>query len=1272
MMGKKSRRKRGRHKLTAIDAAIKAALHRRGTPSEDREFKRVTGDLEAFFSRFNAEDVYVSLCVSDLWLPNVSSQVKHALAFGIAASMPPDRFVEGNTIETYPEFQAFTTQLYAMLPSFPWLEDYVPEADWGEVKANSMGSLLHIFYGTSIERTPDFITAFQFLHEQDASALKDMHAALYTQNHIISNVDRIGAGGAGQDLEPGHIEIPAEAFWARCREAVISASLLSETSGVSAGLVLRPGQFTPPHNWMNFGDAIMTGSALPAFLLEVGCRRYPMALRNSAGAVIRYWSDKRPNDEAVVKAASNAIGAFLEERFDPDSLITGPFHLVSPKQRLPYTFAAAMMGGPKVHLIIALAYSSLARLSDIERDVRTFLNMQVNWAMQRPGETGVHQIRGKNGTLPTNGELDLIAVLAGVETTTRAVKVPKTKVRVLPLADFVTIYDSVEELEELDGFWTFVDRHALSISAFSSVVDRFAAYRDSHKLLAAGAITPSFIGLDPHWGSTWRFQQLTEFWRNAPPLFPDDRTAAWKVKREHDHLYRLVCKCAPVLSWCTVINDCVVHFLFDLTGQPLEADDGHTLELVVHSLADSLDQRRAIISGLPLFNRRRVVTVCLADPALLATGADDAPTDENPLFSGWGLASKAGDETTRATVKVNLRRVRQRVTTPVDASYEAEAVNAWIDGISRRLGIPNDPVVLGAITTSGSRRPRFTLTVLPRLVDIPDLARPVLPGLEHYKIARRDLAVIFKEVGANPGRYELETAKTLIDTARDMFRRLVHERIAELNRIQLVVFSVEQLDALIGRFDSAAKTAEISLSHDVSYSRTEKLADAHRTFVRESRNYRYLLETCLSISASETTEVTSERVVEIVASIDWLHVLYDASDTLHNGLDVAGLELDHFFVPEIRYSEGREEREKVFAAEMADLRLGIGVTPTDRVDVVREDSDEWKMVDAAFLHDTGVRFADFAAGLLVLSRWSSTSKDSDLGWSYTAPRARVRDVLVESIKDLTATDADRIISLATIDPRGIRRLLGKPNDETDVPIWEHNKRGNRYTIKPLIPLDADLFLWGAASAERAARIWTGSVADGFLPADFDWPNVVDAVRSIKSRLDQQLEMTAFQVVNRATPFAARGMDFKRRFPREGLEDVGDYDVLAYWPSTNQWLIAECKYNQPAFCLKDARRLRDRIFGTGNNRAQFSKIERRRDFLSANQNRLRSLLEWPPPNGATPASITEVYVSREIYWWMRNPPYETPTHFVRIDVLDHWVRKSGFLESHDAPVNPDCG
>ena len=77
---------------------------------------------------------------------------------------------------------------------------------------------------------------------------------------------------------------------------------------------------------------------------------------------------------------------------------------------------------------------------------------------------------------------------------------------------------------------------------------------------------------------------------------------------------------------------------------------------------------------------------------------------------------------------------------------------------------------------------------------------------------------------------------------------------------------------------------------------------------------------------------TVSAATEFIASIDWLSVLYTASDVLHNGIDVGGIELDHFYVPEVFYSPDKKAREQAFELELATARLGEGTETAEPAD----------------------------------------------------------------------------------------------------------------------------------------------------------------------------------------------------------------------------------------------------------------------------------------------------------------------------------------------------
>jgi len=599
-------------------------------------------------------------------------------------------------------------------------------------------------------------------------------------------------------------------------------------------------------------------------------------------------------------------------------------------------------------------------------------------------------------------------------------------------------------------------------------------------------------------------------------------------------------------------------------------------------------------------------------------------------------------------VQVDLRHVSQGLHAAKDARLQAEALAAWIEGLAHQTHFPVGENTLQRLRDSGDRRPRFIMKSLKRPMDAPDHARPDLPTPNQYKAARRELAIVFQALGATPGEYQLAEAKAIIDPARHDYRALVHRDIRRLARMPVLLFAMEQFDALVVDYEYRVARLKMSLDHEVDFDREHDLAEAHEKFLSNIANYRYLVEAALALNSEGNDVPTTEDMTDLVAKIDWLMVLYQASDTLHNAIDAGGIRLSDTFVPEVFYASNEPEQ---YRREMAADMLGIGEA-SDAVSPLSE--HELTELNEAMQHDAGFTLRHLLNALTMLYRWpSATGNPEDLHLSYRAPANIIAATLHQSFPEIDELTAHQVITFLTLDAGLIRVLAGRHEEEADVPVWEHRKRSHRYMIRPLVDLGDHQIAWGAAATYRAHNIWAGSLSDGYLPADLPWPHVNDVALRIKRRIEKELETRAHTICQRHTPYVLPGVNFQKRFPKEGFEDVGDYDVLAYWPDQNLWVTVECKYNKPPFCLKDARRLREYIFGNHPGEGHLGKIERRRTFLGERLNHLRELLGWPAPSNQAP-TITDLYVGPRIFYWMRNPPYPTHVEFVRVGLLDAWL------------------
>lgn len=1220
----------------------------------DQQFNKVRSSLEALFTAYSAEDVILTLGVSDLWLPNISSQIKHLFAFGIFAAISPNRFKSESRVKDYETFCEALTHIHELLPSFPMLEDYVPEADWGEVKSYWQGRALRLFYGTSLERVPDYIEAFRLTNADKQAALDDMFAAVLLQDSILTSIDKSLVGDI-DGISPGHIEIPPEPFWQVCRATLFSVGTSFTRPGrFSSELVVELGKSDFPKGFFGFGEALMTGKLLPALFVKIGELLFPVAPRCAVTNIVDFWGHRA---EALPFRGhynlTQQVSEFLASRIAHGTIIRGPFWVRDENRIIPTPFAAFLRGDSCFYFVVILSKGDLERLPAIEAELLDLVTRQ-DWGIQIDGTSQGLQFSGVDGNAIKPDVIVILAALPQESTEGSSFIPPETKsAQILPIADLVSIFDSIKDLSEFDRFWAYIkaNQGALHLGLLS-LTDKFAAFRYSHGVLIDGAIEPNLVMIDPHSGSNWRYEELTKFWSIAPACFPNDDPRSWVIEPGEDGILDLTSKAQPTQAWAMTVSGCTLllvhHIQLDLDNL-----DIRVLELFTHCVADAIYRRRGDFENADMFRWHRIIVEFRANTEMLAS-RPQVQGDDMPLLQGWEQIDDGSDDTSvRVGVSINLSSALAHFEDPVDNSFEVSCACSILEGMAAFLGEPMDAILMQKVRSVAPGKPRFMLSRSPRIVDVPDFVDPQKPRPDMFKLARKAIAIIFKEHGIEPGRFELDEAKRLIDLARNAFRDQLHKQIGRFNKNRVLSYCVAQHDAWSVKFQRTRDRLEQSLRHEVSYDRQQAFADAHHDLVTESRNLRFLLESSLSLPSTQDVMPSDDDILQLLAHVDWLLVLYSASDALHNGIATGGIEISEELVPNVFYSDQQVAQEEAFNREQASYSLGIDLDSSADTMPQNADNGYKEDFDAAFLRDTQFSFSHMMDALSVLMQWETLHGRSSFQLSYRETKSNIVQALCSFIDGISADEADSIVQFLSLRPTEIRRLIGKDVDEGDVPIWEHKKRGGRYTIKPLVPLDQDILVWGAASAQNAQKIWAGNVMSGYLPADYDWPSIQKQVRTIKQAHEKGLEHLAFEIVSNYTSFSVKGIDFNRRFPEEKFDDVGDFDVLAYWPQEGKWLVGECKYNQPPFCPKDARRLRERIFGISPDRGQFAKIERRRAFLSTNMERLRELLKWPAPT-TSQISIDELYISKEIYWWMRFPPYEVSTQFVRIDGLDFWM------------------
>jgi len=319
-MGKKSRKKLERRlaRMAADPSDLLRGMlnfHER-TSSEAGKTGSFQKRLEAtrdLLCQYDRVDLAIALCTSELWPANTGSPIKHIFAWRILLGLKDDE--HGRTpISSYDEFKQFAASLYKVWPEFPMLEDFSPEADWGQTKTRLGKAFVPMFYGSCIERTPDFVEAFRITYAHVPEALAQMDLAVAMQAHIIESIPDLSANTACE-AQQGYVEVPPENFWQACRSNIkkLGSNISAWREKADESLDVHFGTFDAPLTWRAFGDDVMQGRALPFLAVRNDDYWTPMSVRSAPGLIIDHWANKE-----AIEVSSNThqkLARFVAERF---------------------------------------------------------------------------------------------------------------------------------------------------------------------------------------------------------------------------------------------------------------------------------------------------------------------------------------------------------------------------------------------------------------------------------------------------------------------------------------------------------------------------------------------------------------------------------------------------------------------------------------------------------------------------------------------------------------------------------------------------------------------------------------------------------------------------------------------------------------------------------------------------------------------------------------------------------------------------------------------
>jgi len=1110
--------------------------------AQPTDFPYITSNalsLNKIIRKYVFEDVIIAAFCLNLWRRNRSA-LEQSLTLNLSITMGGS--FGHNSIKSFEELCSFYDDISGIL-TVSGHEDHIID-DYGEVFISHEGKSYPVIIGTGYQQVYGALRYLQALSKV-CNRQDELTDLLEYSSGILAFTRAVNTPNTNSEII---YELPTPEFWS-CTTSLFDSPVFSKQVEFASNIV---GHQDGPIEMRHFVER--DGRFFPLFNTSILLDYYKFLLNTAT-------------DEEKKRHITIAIHSLLENSFNispntPNRVLIQPIAVNGETNARIDSKALIFAGFAEDILIIGIdnAYKNVEGTISAINELKTENNLRLVEPHYRPECGGSYAVAVKS-------DIEVIYILVDPFTdilshTLRSEG--KSKHFQCTALDIFYLIGFAEDFGEIAAFVRYYSALKTKIFTFGGKNNIFFSWKNAHREIAAGAVEYDLLATDFNTTEDYVFshfsENLKEFPRTGTGLFVDP--LHWQVKDAPLGYKQVFHKGCPgfggevkMLSGDTSVF--LAHNVDFFTKDDF-TQNGETQIRTIDEInqrlfvryADRLSQIQ-VLKGRTLqllfmpwhYAQQHHKTTFLSDSTRTLVYSDE-------YFDGESLIIRYSVDP-----DVLIESIRTAPDRRAENTYFAELLqplekydpNAYKD-------------LLGKLKEDSALKKTVGVSLIEQQYYFSNMAIDTNISAVDFTKARKEIAQMCHASGIEPGEYRGKAATEVVRKMQAAIVCAFENHLSDIDMLDLhkqaLNYYAFQQNGIVLNMKRYHAFTDLDKAIQMEFEKqTRQIRERYRSSVETAK---YLLESNLFVKHKDgAKKCTKSNFSFLLAFADWLVVLQNNSDTSrHTEFDIT-ISVDTDYRVDTILSDESLER----AAEMVLRKYNT----TDYQ--IKTDSDDKAFFERAinaFQEDTGIdlklmlSLADYLQLGVIENQIAEEIYPNVFAVDESVLAHKYNEVLDQPVLDIDIIH--RIIEFLTVKPELLKTTGGAQHDY--LPIWEREKRDNRFDTKPIVRVD-NMCIFSPIALNNVLSLWRNGLANWFPPYEIGLPKLTAVLKKWKKRYEDEMVQDIAQLFRDAKfDVVIPELELIHRFPADNYpEELGDYDVFAINHTSREIWIVEAKVLQ---------------------------------------------------------------------------------------------------------------